>query len=82
MEILEALKQTFMDPSMFWGRFTSFLPSLIAAAVLLIIGHVVGRLVASVVTRLLQRFRLDSISAESFQSQIRELREALKKKLD
>ena len=65
MEIWEALRQSFMDPSMFWGRFTSFLPSLIAAFVLLFIGHVLGKIVAAIVTKILQRLRLDSISAES-----------------
>ena len=65
MEILDALKQTFMDPSMFWGRFTSFLPNLLAAIVLLAIGHILGRVFAMLVSKLLNRVGLDNLSAES-----------------
>ena len=65
MEVLDALRQSFMDPGMFWGRFTAFLPNLIAATLLLILGHVLGRVIAAVVTRVLKRMRIDSLSAGS-----------------
>ncbi len=62
MEVLDALRQSFMDPGMFWGRFTAFLPNLIAATLLLILGHVLGRVIAAIVTRVLKRIRIDSLS--------------------
>ena len=63
MDFLDALKQSFLDPMNFWAKFTSFLPNLIAALLLLIVGHFLGKVVAMIVTRILQRLKLDSMSS-------------------
>lgn len=63
MEFFEALRQSFMDPMNFWAKFTSFLPNLFAAILLLIVGHLLGKFLAMIVTRLLQKLKLDSMSS-------------------
>lgn len=62
MEFLNALKQSFLDPSTFWAKFTSVLPNLLAALVLVVAGHFLGKLLAFFVSRLLERVGLDKLS--------------------
>lgn len=63
MEFLDALKQSFLDPMNFWAKFTSILPNLLAALLLLVVGHFLGKLIAMIVTRILKRLKLDSMSS-------------------
>lgn len=65
MEFFDALRQSFLDPMLFWGKFASFLPSLLAAIVLLVIGHFLGKLLAYVISRLLAKVGLDRISEKA-----------------
>lgn len=65
MEFFDALRQSFLDPMLFWGKFASFLPSLLAAIVLLVIGHFLGKLLAYVISKLLAKVGLDRISEKA-----------------
>ena len=61
MKIFDALRESFMDPSMFWGKFTAILPNLVAALLLLLLGHLLGKILASVTTRILKRLKFDKL---------------------
>lgn len=65
MGFFDALKQSFMDPMLFWGKFASFLPSLFAAIVLLVIGHFLGKLLAYIITKLLTKVGLDKLTEKA-----------------
>jgi small-conductance mechanosensitive channel len=62
MEFLNALKQSFLGNTAFWTKVTSVLPNFLAALVLLVAGHFLGKLIAFLVSRLLKRVGLDKLS--------------------
>lgn len=61
MEFFEAFKQSFLDPMVFWEKIAAVLPSLLAAIVLLVIGHFLGKLLATLVSKLLAKVGLDKM---------------------
>ncbi len=61
MEFFDALKQSFPDPMLFWGKIADFLPSLIAAIVLVVVGHFLAKLLAYVISKLLAKVGLDKL---------------------
>ena len=65
MEVWEAIRQSFTDPLIIWGKLSGFLPNLIAAMLLIIVGHFLGKLLAAVVTKLLQKLHLDKLGEDS-----------------
>lgn len=65
MEFFDALRQSFLDPMLFWGKFASFLPSLIAAIVLLVVGHFLGKFLAYIIAKLLAKVGLDKLSEKA-----------------
>ena len=62
MGVFDAIKASFTDPMIVWGKFAGILPNIFAAIVLLIIGHFLGKLIAKVVAKLLQKLGLDKLS--------------------
>jgi small-conductance mechanosensitive channel len=62
MGFLDAIKQSFMDPMLFSGKIVAILPSLIAAIVLLIVGHFLGKILAYIIAKLLAKVGLDNMT--------------------
>lgn len=60
--MLEAMKQTFADPLIIWGKVAAFLPSLLTALVLLVGGHFIAKLLASGVAKLLAKVGIDRLA--------------------
>lgn len=65
MGIFDALKQSFADPMVIWGKVAGILPNLFAAILLLIIGHFLGKLLASIIAKLLTKIGLDKLSEKA-----------------
>ena len=65
MSILDALKQSFTDPVVIWGKVAGILPNLIAAILLLIIGHFLGKVLGGVVSKLLKKIGLDKLGEKA-----------------
>jgi small-conductance mechanosensitive channel len=65
MGVLDALRQSFADPMLIWGKVAGILPNLFAAILLLIVGHFLGKLLASIVARLLAKVGLDKVSEKA-----------------
>lgn len=65
MGFLDSLKQSFLDPVVFWNKLVSVLPNLLAAIVLLVGGYFLGKILASVFTKLLHRIGLDKLSEKA-----------------
>ena len=62
MSILEAIRASFTDPMIIWGKFAATLPNLIAALFLLIVGHFLAKLLGQITARLLKKLNLDKLS--------------------
>jgi small-conductance mechanosensitive channel len=62
VEILEGLKSSLADPMIIWGKVAGVVPNLIAAIVLLLVGHFLGKLLSKVVEKLLAKLGLDKLS--------------------
>ncbi|MGH1487679.1 MAG: mechanosensitive ion channel family protein [Cellvibrionaceae bacterium] len=65
MGVLDALRQSFADPMIIWGKVAGILPNLFAAILLLIVGHFLGKLLASIVAKLLAKVGLDKLSEKA-----------------
>jgi len=65
MDILEALKASLTDPMIIWAEIAAFLPNLLGAITLLVVGHFLGKLVGGIVTRLLNKLGLDQLSQKA-----------------
>lgn len=62
MGILDALKSSLTDPVIIWGKVAGVLPNLFAAILLLVAGHFLGKLFASLTEKLLNKLGLDKLS--------------------
>lgn len=65
MDIIEALKASLTDPMIIWAEIAAFLPNLLGAITLLVVGHFLGKLVGGIVTRLLNKLGLDQLSQKA-----------------
>ena len=61
MSFIESIRAALPDPTEFWSAILSAAPNVIAAIALLIVGHFAGKLLAFVISRLLQRVGLDKL---------------------
>jgi small-conductance mechanosensitive channel len=62
MGILDMLQQSFSDPMLLWEKIAGIAASVFGAILLLIIGHVLGKILATVATKLLTKIGLDKLS--------------------
>lgn len=65
MGILDALEQALADPMIIWGKVAGILGNVAVAALLLIAGHFIGKLLASIVSKLLNKVGLDKLSEKA-----------------
>ena len=65
MDIVEALKASLTDPMIIWAEVASFLPNLFGAIMLLLVGHFLGKLVGGIITRILSKLGLDTLSQKA-----------------
>ena len=65
MSILDALKQSFADPFVIWGKVAGVFPNLIAAIAMLLIGHFLGKGLSSLIAKLMQRVGLDKLGEKA-----------------
>lgn len=65
MGILEALEQAFADPMIIWAKVAGIFTNVFVAIMLLVIGHFLGKLLANVVAKLLQKVGLDKLSEKA-----------------
>ena len=61
MSFFDSIRAALPDPTEFWESVVSAAPNVIAAIALLVVGHFVGKLLAYVIARLLQRVGLDKL---------------------
>ncbi|MEM8983315.1 MAG: mechanosensitive ion channel domain-containing protein [Pseudomonadota bacterium] len=61
MSFLDAIRAALPDPTEFWQSVLAAAPNVIAAIALLIVGHYVGKILAYLISRLLQRVGLDKL---------------------
>ncbi len=60
------ITQTIVTPMMaFWGKLAGFVPNLLAAIAILIVGYFVAKLLATLVERLLRKLQVDSLSEKA-----------------
>lgn len=62
MGILDALKSSLTDPMIIWAEIAAVVPNILAAILLLVLGHFLGKLIARITTRLLRKLGLDKLS--------------------
>lgn len=62
MGIIDALKSSLTDPMIIWAKVAGVLPNLIAAILLLLAGHFLGKLFANITAKLLNKLGLDKLS--------------------
>jgi len=63
MDKLEMLMQTILDPmTLLWAKFSSMIPNLLAAIVMLVLGYLLARLVKLVVRKALDKLGVDALS--------------------
>lgn len=65
MGIIEVLKQSLSDPMIIWSKVSGILANASIAILLLIIGHFLGKLLASIVSKLLAKVGLDKLSEKA-----------------
>jgi small-conductance mechanosensitive channel len=65
MGILDALEQALADPMIIWGQVAGILGNVLVAALLLVAGHFLGKLLASIVSKLLNKVGLDKLSEKA-----------------
>jgi len=65
MGIIEVVKQSLSDPMIIWGKVSGVLANFSVAILLLIVGHFLGKLLATVVSRLLAKVGLDKLSEKA-----------------
>ncbi|EGG93190.1 conserved cytoplasmic membrane protein, CmpX protein [gamma proteobacterium IMCC1989] len=65
MGILDALEQALADPMIIWGKVAGILGNVAVAALLLVAGHFIGKLLASIVSKLLNKVGLDKLSEKA-----------------
>jgi len=65
MGILDALEQALADPMIIWGKVAGILGNVAVATLLLIVGHFLGKLLASLVSKLLNKVGLDKLSEKA-----------------
>jgi len=61
MSIFDTFMASLPDPTIIWGNILSALPSLFAAIFLVVLGHFLGKIIASVIGNLLKRVGLDKL---------------------
>jgi len=63
MDKLETMMQMLLDPmTLLWAKFSSMIPNLLAAIVMLVIGYMLARLVKLVVRKALDKLGVDALS--------------------
>jgi len=63
MDKLEMMMQMILDPmTLLWAKFSSMVPNLLAAIVMLVVGYVLARLVKLVVRKVLDKLGVDALS--------------------
>lgn len=65
MGIIEVVKQSLSDPMIIWGKVSGVLANFSVAILLLIVGHFLGKLLASIISRLLAKVGLDKLSEKA-----------------
>ena len=65
MGILDALEQALADPMIIWGKVAGILGNVAVAALLLVAGHFIGKLLAGIVSKLLNKVGLDKLSEKA-----------------
>ncbi|MDH3511371.1 MAG: mechanosensitive ion channel [Gammaproteobacteria bacterium] len=65
MGFFDTLRESFLDPMLIWGKIASVLPSLIAAIVLLVAGHFIGKFLAHIIAKLLAKVGLDKLGEKA-----------------
>lgn len=65
MGILEAIQQSLSDPMILWGKVAGILTNAAIAILLVVVGHFLGKLLASIVSKLLSRLGLDKLSEKA-----------------
>jgi small-conductance mechanosensitive channel len=65
MGILDALEQALADTMIIWGKVAGILGNVAVAALLLVAGHFLGKLLASIVSKLLNKVGLDTLSEKA-----------------
>jgi small-conductance mechanosensitive channel len=65
MGVLDALEQALADPMIIWGKVAGILGNVAVAVLLLVVGHFLGKLLASIVSKLLNKVGLDKLSEKA-----------------
>ncbi len=65
MGILDALQQSLADPMIIWSNVMTVLPNILIAILLLVAGHFVGKLLAAIISKLLNKVGLDKLSEKA-----------------
>ncbi len=73
MGVFDAIKASFTDPMIVWGKFAGILPNIVAAIFLLVVGHFLGKLISKIVAKLLQKLGLDKLSETAGLSAVKDV---------
>ena len=61
MGFFDSLRASLFDPVVIWEKFAAILPNIVATIVLILVGHFLGKFLAFVISRLLERLGLNRL---------------------